>query len=143
VVPADQACILDAPDLLPFLGGRPSIPAPPAEAAALSAVLGLPRASQQIPAPVESEGVEVTVPEVVRDALPDPPQTYVEHDELIAGGRAVDWRCLDGVVHAATTEGLAYGLAWVTRAWDRRWLVAALLASGGHSEELFVYEEFS
>jgi hypothetical protein len=143
VVPADRACVVDAPDLLPFLSGRPSIAAPPDEAAALADVLGLPLASEEITALVESSGAEVPVPEVVRRVLPHAPRTYVEHDRLVAAGVEVDWRCVDGVVHAATTEGLACGLAWVAGAWERRLLVAALLVDPDHADELFVYEEFS
>ena len=143
VVPASRACVADAPDLLPFLAGRPWIAAPPSDAAALAAVLRLPLASEQVPAPVESSGIEVAVPEVVRHILPEAPPTYVEHDSLVAGGLAVDWRCVDGIVHATTTEGLACGLAWVAGAWERRWLVAAVLADPHHSDELFAYAEFS
>jgi len=147
VVPAGEACVVDAPDLLPFLSGRPYLPAPPSEAGALADVLGLPLASEQVPAPVESVGAVVPVPEVVRRALPNGPDTYVEHEQLIAGGRDVDWRCVggpfDGVVHAATSDGLACGLAWVAGAWERRLLVAALLSDPDRADELFGYEEFS
>jgi len=81
--------------------------------------------------------------QVVRRVLQTAPETYVEHDRLVAAGVEVDWRCVDGVVHAATTEGLACGVSWVTQSWDRRLLVAALLADPDHADELFVYEEFS
>lgn len=42
-------------------------------------------------------------------------------------GVAVEWRCVDGHLHASTTDGLARALCWATGQWARRHLVAALL----------------
>jgi hypothetical protein len=60
------------------------------------------------------------------------PADYLEHDCLLVTGRdgpvEVEWRWVDGQLHAATTRGLAFGLAWAAGEWDRRWLVAAALA---------------
>jgi len=60
--------------------------------------------------------------------LTDAPETYVEHDDLVVAGRSVDWWVHDEVVHAATTDGLARGLAWVCGQWFKRWELAEVLA---------------
>ena len=57
-------------------------------------------------------GETSAVPDVLRDLLPGAPTRYQEHDELTAGGVDVPWRYAEGVLHAATAEGLAHGLAW-------------------------------
>jgi hypothetical protein len=41
-----------------------------------------------------------------------------------------------GIVHAATLEGLARGLAWAADRWDARLLLAAALAEPDRIEEL-------
>ena len=61
--------------------------------------------------------------------LPGAPATYQEHDSLTVDGTDVPWRYPDGEVHAATVEGLAYGLAWAAGQWQARHLLAALLIS--------------
>ena len=69
------------------------------------------------------------MPESVRVLLgPRTPATYVEHEELVVDGVEMDWRLhRDGVLHAATLEGVAAGLAWAAGQWPRRFEVAALL----------------
>ncbi len=85
-----------------------------------------------------TEGVEREVPEAVRVLLgAATPATYVEHEELLAGGVELDWRRTpDGVVHAATLEGVAAGLAWSAGQWPRRFEVAALIEDPSRTEEL-------
>ncbi|MBA0053241.1 molecular chaperone Hsp90 [Streptomyces sp. AJS327] len=149
VVDAARVRIADAPDLLPLAGDRPLLPVAPAHAADLAALLDVRRLSESLPAPVTEPGVEREVPEAVRVLLPAAPRRYREHDELLvtlgtadsddAGGGAaeLDWRHTpDGVVHAATLEGLAAGLAWAAGAWPRRFEVAALLEDPSRTAEL-------
>ena len=83
------------------------------------------------------EGTEREVPEAVRVLLPDAPLTYREHEELVVDGTDVDWRRTpDGVLHAATLEGVAAGLAWAAGQWARRFEVAALLEDPERVAEL-------
>jgi len=142
VRPADHAVIVDAPDLLPLLGSRPAVPAPASRAADLADVLGLPLAGEELSAELPPGGVETAVPPAVRLVLPGAPATYVEHDRLEVGGCELEWRCVDSVVHAATTEGLACGLAWAAQAWGRRFLVAVVLADPSRVDELVAQEAF-
>jgi hypothetical protein len=68
---------------------------------------------------------------------PATPATYVEHEELIAGGTELEWRRTpDGVIHASTVEGVAAGLAWSAGQWPRRFEVAALLEDPSRTDEL-------
>ncbi|WP_184570704.1 molecular chaperone Hsp90 [Streptomyces zagrosensis] len=53
----------------------------------------------------------------------------VRHFEL-------DWRYVDGTLHAATVEGVAAGLSWAAGQWERRFEVAALLEDPTRTEEL-------
>ena len=69
------------------------------------------------------------VPAVVRELVPEVPETYFEHDQLVVEGVDVPWWVDEsGSVHAATTDGLARGLAWASGQWPRRWELAAVLA---------------
>ena len=56
------------------------------------------------------------------------PARWVQHDELLVDGVAVDWWVADGVPHGSTSEGLARALAWAVGAWHLRHAIAALLA---------------
>lgn len=141
VVPRQDALIADAPDLVPLAGGRMLLPVPPAGAEGLAAVLEVRRLGEAVPGAVDEaasgEGTERAVPDAVRILLPDAPLTYREHDELVVDGVDVDWRLTpDGVLHAATLEGVAAGLAWSAGHWARRFEVAALLEDPGRVAEL-------
>jgi hypothetical protein len=136
VVDAEAVVVLDAPDLAAVAGDRPLLVAPARVGVRLAHVLGLRLASEVVHAPVESRGTSRPVPESVRAVLPSAPTTWIEHDELVVAGRAVDWRVERGVVHAATVDGLARGLAWAAGAWERRWLLAAVLAEPDRAREL-------
>lgn len=73
----------------------------------------------------------------MHELLPTAPRSYVEHEELVvAGGTELDWRYVDGVLHAATVEGVAAGLAWAAGQWQRRFELAALLEDSSRTEEL-------
>ncbi|MGI5482162.1 sacsin N-terminal ATP-binding-like domain-containing protein [Streptomyces lavendofoliae] len=138
VVDAADALVADAPDLLPLAGGRALLPVAPARAAELAELLQVRRLSEDVEADVTTAGEEHEVPESVHALLgPGTPETYVEHEELRAGGVELDWRhAPDGTVHAATLEGVAAGLAWAAGQWPRRFEVAALLEDPSRTAEL-------
>ncbi|TWV40826.1 molecular chaperone Hsp90 [Streptomyces misionensis] len=138
VVDAADAVVVDSPDLLPFTSGVPLLPVRPSRAAELAELLQVRRLSESVTGAVHSEGTEHDVPEPVRVLLgPRTPETYVEHGELVVDGVEIDWRLTDdGVLHAATLEGVAAGLAWAAGQWPRRFEVAALLEDPSRTEEL-------
>ncbi|MGW5045545.1 sacsin N-terminal ATP-binding-like domain-containing protein [Streptomyces griseoluteus] len=138
VVDARDAVVVDSPDLLPFTSGVPLLPVRPSLAAALAELFQVRRLSESVTGAVDSEGVEHEVPKAVRALLgPGTPAGYVEHDELVVDGVEIDWRLTDdGVLHAATLEGVAAGLAWASGQWPRRFEVAALLEDPSRTEEL-------
>ncbi|MFG3031980.1 sacsin N-terminal ATP-binding-like domain-containing protein [Streptomyces sp. NPDC048253] len=138
VVDASEAVVVDSPDLLPFTEGVPLLPVRPSRAAELAELFQVRRLSESVTGRVDSEGVEHDVPESVRVLLgPRTPGTYVEHEELVVDGVEIDWRLTDdGVLHAATLEGVAAGLAWAARQWPRRFEVAALLEDPSRTAEL-------
>ncbi|MER6355083.1 molecular chaperone Hsp90 [Streptomyces sp. NPDC001634] len=138
VVDAADAVVVDSPDLLPFTEGVPLLPVRPARAADLAELFQVRRLSESVTGLVTSEGAEHDVPESVRVLLgPATPVSYVEHEELVVDGVEIDWRLTsDGVLHAATLEGVAAGLAWAAGQWPRRFEVAALLEDPSRTEEL-------
>ncbi|MFF5028076.1 sacsin N-terminal ATP-binding-like domain-containing protein [Streptomyces collinus] len=138
VVDAADAVVVDSPDLLPFTAGVPLLPVRPARAAELAELFQVRRLSESVTGEIHSEGAEHDVPDPVRVLLgPRTPATYVEHEELVVDGVEIDWRLTDdGVLHAATLEGVAAGLAWAAGQWPRRFEVAALLEDPTRTEEL-------
>ncbi|MGQ5225638.1 sacsin N-terminal ATP-binding-like domain-containing protein [Streptomyces sp. yara] len=138
VVDASEAVVVDSPDLLPFTSGAALLPVRPARAAELAELFQVRRLSESVTGRVDSEGTEHEVPDPVRVLLgPRTPESYVEHDELVVDGVEIDWRLTDdGVLHAATLEGVAAGLAWAAGQWPRRFEVAALLEDPSRTEEL-------
>ncbi|MFC5028015.1 sacsin N-terminal ATP-binding-like domain-containing protein [Streptomyces sp. DSM 41987] len=137
VVDAGDALVADAPDLLPLAAGQPLLPVPPYRAGDLAELFQVRRLSEAYDAPVVSEGETHEVPAAVHELLPTAPRSYVEHEELVvAGGTELDWRYVDGVLHAATVEGVAAGLAWAAGQWQRRFELAALLEDSSRTEEL-------
>jgi hypothetical protein len=129
VADAADVLILDAPDLWPLVADQPLILTPYRYAPRLADLLDLTLASEEIPGVVESAGESRPVPDVVPGVLPAAPVTYQEHDSLTVDGTDVPWRYTGGELHAATVEGLAYGLAWAAGQWHARHLLAALLIS--------------
>ncbi|WMX45737.1 molecular chaperone Hsp90 [Streptomyces roseicoloratus] len=138
VVDAAEALVADAPDLLPLASGLPLLPVAPSRAADLAELFQVRRLSEAVEAEVTTVGEEHEVPPSVHALLgPATPATYVEHEELRAAGVELDWRrTADGVVHAATLEGVAAGLAWAAGQWPRRFEVAALLEDPSRTAEL-------
>lgn len=138
VVDAADAVVVDSPDLLPFTEGVPLLPVRPARAAELAELFQVRRLSESVTGEVTSEGTEHDVPDSVRVLLgARTPASYVEHEELVVDGVEIDWRLTsDGVLHAATLEGVAAGLAWAAGQWPRRFEVAALLEDPSRTGEL-------
>ncbi|WP_435853116.1 sacsin N-terminal ATP-binding-like domain-containing protein [Streptomyces lavendulocolor] len=138
VADAADALVADAPDLLPLAGRRALLPVAPARAAELAELFQVRRLSEDVEAEVTTAGEVHEVPESVHALLgAGTPATYVEHEELRAGGVELDWRhAPDGTVHAATLEGVAAGLAWAAGQWPRRFEVAALLEDPSRTAEL-------
>ncbi|MFB7863852.1 sacsin N-terminal ATP-binding-like domain-containing protein [Streptomyces sp. NPDC056069] len=138
VVDATEALVADAPDLLPLAGDLPLLPVAPARAADLAELFQVRRLSEAVEAEVTTVGEEHEVPSSVHALLgPATPATYIEHEELRAAGVELDWRRTpDGVIHAATLEGVAAGLAWAAGQWPRRFELAALLEDPSRTAEL-------
>ncbi|UOB12092.1 molecular chaperone Hsp90 [Streptomyces sp. HP-A2021] len=138
VVDAADAVVCDSPDLLPFTAGVPLLPVRPSRAADLAELFQVRRLSESVTGQVTSEGTEHDVPDSVRVLLgPRTPSSYLEHEELVVDGVEIDWRLTDdGVLHAATLEGVAAGLSWAAGQWPRRFEVAALLEDPSRTEEL-------
>ncbi|MBD0707303.1 molecular chaperone Hsp90 [Streptomyces sp. CBMA291] len=138
VVDAAEAVVADAPDLLPLSAGLPLLPVAPGRAADLADLFQVRRLSGTVEAEVSTVGTAHEVPAPVRALLgPATPATYVEHEELRVAGTDLDWRRTpDGVLHAATLEGVAAALAWSTGQWPRRFEVAALLEDPTRTAEL-------
>ncbi|HEU4490905.1 MAG TPA: hypothetical protein VFR74_08545 [Jiangellales bacterium] len=112
--------------------------------AALADVLDLPLAADELDHAVAGPGVAAPVPPAVREVVPGAPESYVEHEELLVGGRPVTWWVSgDGAVHAATLDGLARGVCWAAGAWDRRLLVAELVRDPGQAGELLAEEAWA
>jgi hypothetical protein len=94
----------------------------------LAAVLDVDLAEDRHASVPDSGGVSAPVPEVVRRLVPGAPPTYREHDDLRIGGASVSWWAdASGTIHAATSDGLARGLAWTSGRWSVRLLLAAVL----------------
>lgn len=129
VASADDALVLDSPDLWPLVAGEPLVLASSELATRLADLLELPLVSEEVPGVIDTQGQPRPVPGLVRDALPGTPERYVAHDTLLVDGVEVAWRCADGEVHAAGPAGLARGLAWAAGQWRARHLLAALLSS--------------
>ncbi|MGW2224347.1 sacsin N-terminal ATP-binding-like domain-containing protein [Streptomyces formicae] len=138
VVDAADAVVADAPDLLPLAEGVPLLPVRSRKAGDLAELFQVRRLSETAAVEPAGHGVEHAVPESVRILLGSAtPETYIEHEELVAGGVELDWRRTpDGTVHAATLEGVAAGLAWAAGQWPRRFEVAALLEDPSRTAEL-------
>jgi hypothetical protein len=123
VVPAEDAIVVDRPDLLPLLRGQPLLFVP----AHLADLLDLGLGSEEVPGEIESDGEERPVPEAARAVLPEAPASYVHHDRLVVDGQEVPWWYADGAVHASGPAGLARGLAWACDRWPDRLLTEAAL----------------
>ncbi|TDE10904.1 sacsin N-terminal ATP-binding-like domain-containing protein [Jiangella asiatica] len=137
VVPAGEAVVCDGPHWLQ-LGLTGVVPGP----VPLADVLDTDLAADVIDADLSAGGRRQPVPDAAAAVLGRVPGTYVEHDDLRVGGVEVDWWVDGDDVHAATTDGLARGLAWVTGRWDRRWLLVEALSEPEALPRLLVEDAF-
>jgi hypothetical protein len=137
VADADDALVLDTPDLWPLLADQPLVLAPYQLAAGLAELLDLPLASEEIAGTLDSAGERQPVPEIVAAVLPDAPAHYQAHDKLTVDGIELPWRYVDGEIHAASPAGLASALAWQAGRWPLRQLLTALLTSPDAAARLF------
>jgi hypothetical protein len=114
VVDADQAVVVDAPDLLPLLGDRAVVPVAAGAAADLADRLDLPLAGELADFDVVSTGAtEGDV--VVHDRL-----EVRDADGVV---REVAWRLVDDVLHVDRRRypyGLGRGRAWRDGEWPQR-----------------------
>jgi hypothetical protein len=142
-VAADTAVVVDAPDLLPLLGGRPTVPVPARLAPALADVLDLALASELAGFAVRGEsgasrawsdlpGADVAAGRA--GGLPDSP--VITHTDLVvadADGRPVSvrWRATADADHvvAGSADALGRALAWRTGRWERRAALAEAFAA--------------
>ncbi|MEO3874519.1 hypothetical protein ABGB18_37495 [Nonomuraea sp. B12E4] len=127
VASADDAVVVEAPDLLQLVTDRPLVLASYDLAESLSELLDLPLAGELASGEVTSQGEVTKVPAEVRSLLPTAPETYVAHEKLLVDGVECAWRYFEGAVHCTGVDGLARGLAWATGQWNDRLAVAALL----------------
>ncbi|HSV65187.1 MAG TPA: ATP-binding protein [Mycobacteriales bacterium] len=137
VVPAADAVVLDAPYLLPLLGGSPVVPAG-GQPLPVADLLDLPLASELVSGRVESEPAEtVAWPDVPGAALAAercgatavPSALVARHAELRVAGRVVPWWPAGEVDHVHASAGaaaLGRALAWRLGQW--RWRAAAVEA---------------
>jgi hypothetical protein len=126
------------------LGGF--VVAPGAEAAAaLADLLDLPMAVDLAEGDVDEAGArQADVPAVVHELLPGAPRRWCEHDDLRVDGAEVDWWVDgDGLVHAATLDALARGLAWAAGAWGARSALAEVLLDPASLPAVLLDEAFS
>nr|WP_202893712.1 hypothetical protein [Kribbella italica] len=143
VVAAGNAVVADAPMWLQRedLGGF--VVAFGAVADGLSDLLEVPMAGEVAAGKVEGEGTAADVPAIVRELVPQVPDTWWEHEELIVDGVEVSWWVSeDGAPHAATFNGLAKALAWSAGRWDQRHVILAILNNPSRASELRIDATF-
>ncbi|MBS2966568.1 hypothetical protein KGA66_26250 [Actinocrinis puniceicyclus] len=137
LVDAADVAVVEAPDLLALLEGVPCLAVAARNAERLADLLDVSLAGELVQGRVTSEGECQPVPGVVLELLPGAPESYFEHEELILDGEVEsDWRVVDGQVHASTFDGLARALAWAAGRWERRHLIAAVLAEPERAGQL-------
>ena len=127
VVPAEDAVVVDRPDLRPRTAPYAVVPVPLAQASALARALDLPLASELLPA-VRLGGRA----EPWSSLRAGTSGQVVRHDGLTvldAGGAevAVDWVADGDTDHVVGLEGAALALAWRLGAWERRHALLAEL----------------
>ena len=125
VVPTKDVVVVDAPDLVDLIGGRPYVPVALSQARSLAQVLNVATASELGDYAVVSKGVD-------GDAAG---QHYLHHEPLVVcdldgAERSVEWRLMDGQIHASSVEGLGRALAFLEQKWgDRDAIIARLRSS--------------
>jgi hypothetical protein len=149
VVDADEVCVVGDPMRLQRSDLAPFVVAPDADgAAALAAALDLPLAAELAAGEVAEEGEaagrRAPVPAAVAAVLPGAARTWCEHEVLLVDDAEVDWWVdAGGLVHAATLDGLARGLAYEGGAWPSRWALAAVLVDPAGLPAVLLDEAFS
>ncbi|MGL5858333.1 MAG: sacsin N-terminal ATP-binding-like domain-containing protein [Angustibacter sp.] len=129
VVDAADAVVPDDPRWAQRTDLGDLVLAPAGRAQRLADLLDLDLASDRADGRPDAPGVAVPVPTVVRQVLAGAAQSWREHDDLTVDGQSVEWWVdVDGIAHAATTEGLARALSWAAGDWPARHRVAAVLA---------------
>jgi hypothetical protein len=92
---------------------------------------------------INGQGVAAEVPGIVRELVPEVPESWWEHEELTVDGVEVSWWVgPDGSPHAATFDGLAKALAWSAGRWDQRHVILAVLSEPERADELLVDTAF-
>ncbi|WP_456786678.1 sacsin N-terminal ATP-binding-like domain-containing protein [Cellulomonas sp. P5_C5] len=132
VVHAEDAAVADHP----MWYQRTDVAALVPGTEATAALLDLPFASDLADGSVDPGGEVDDVPAGVRALLPDAPDTWVQHDDLLVDGAPVDWWVQDSVVHAVHLAGLAAGLAQAAGRWDLRYAVEVLLTAPDRAAEI-------
>lgn len=137
VMGAGDAVVADAPMWLQRgdLGGF--VVASGAAADGLSDLLDVPMAEEVAGGKIDGDGTAADVPDLVRELVPEAPDTWWEHEELLVDGVEVSWWVdEDRRPHAATFDGLAKALAWSAGRWDQRHVIRAVLSEPTRSTEL-------
>lgn len=130
VADAEDAVVVDSPDLFPLVEGRALLLAPSEAAEGLADVLDVDLASESVTGRIGSVGRIRPVPEeadLFLDPSGEPDRTYRHHETLTVDGVELEWYVGDGSVHASTADGLARALCWRAGQWSRRHLLAAAL----------------
>ncbi|MEV6283706.1 hypothetical protein [Kribbella sp. NPDC051770] len=143
VVPAADAVVADGPMWLQRtdLGGF--VVAFGVVADGLSDLLEVPMAGEVAGGKVEGTGTAAEVPAIVRELVPQVPEIWWEHEELLVDGVEVSWWVDEsGEPHAATFNGLAKALAWAAGRWDQRHVILAILSNPGRASELRIDATF-
>jgi len=143
VVAASAAVVADAPMWLERedLGGF--VVASGVMADGLSDLLDVPMAQEVAEGKIDGAGEAAEVPAIVRELVPQVPETWWEHEELTVDGVEVSWWVSeDGQPHAATFNGLAKALAWSAGRWDQRHVILAVLSDPTRASELLIDTTF-
>ena len=138
VVALSDAVVADDPRWLQRtdLGGLVVVTA--SLAPALADLLDVALASEVAEGIVRADGVVAEVPTEAKALLPQGSGHWCEHDRLLVDGIEVQWWVDAGGVHAATTDGLARGLAFAAGRWPARHALARLLVEPGDVVRLAV-----
>lgn len=108
-VPTDDV-VVASPMWAQLPTSLPAVVVPASAVATVADAMDLDCADERAAGRVTSSGEVVATADAVHAVFPGVPVEWVEHDDLRVDGVAVDW-WVDDRVHAATTAGLARGLA--------------------------------
>ena len=147
LVHADDAVVAGAPMWLQRTDLGALVPAPPGTAAALAALLDLPRCEalaagmvSDADADADADAGRAATPAAALTLAPGAPATWHEHEDLHVDGVGVDWWVEgdgpDAVVHATHLAALARGLAQAAGSWGARHALEIVLTDPGRAPEL-------